>query len=90
MDAVITEVRACATPSESARVQMEQRIKAALASTPIEKVLPSEITCLWKIQAKNGVVMYADWTGRYLIQGAVIDLNTGTMLETKTTGFSNE
>ncbi len=88
--AVPVEIRSCAVPSVTARVQLEQRIRAAMAGTPIDTVTPAVVPCLWRVQAQNGVVMYADWTGRYLIQGAVIDLKTGHMLETKTTGNFDE
>lgn len=84
------EIRICVPPVESVKVQIEQRIRASLAGTPIEKISPAIVSCLWRVQAENGTVMYADWTGRYLIQGVVLDLKTGQMLETKTTGISNE
>jgi len=87
---VTIEVRGCTEPTEVVRAQLEQRIRMAMAGTPIDKVAPAVVPCLWRIQAKNGAVMYADWSGRYLIQGAVIDLKTGQMLETKTTRIANE
>lgn len=86
----VLEVRDCVAPAETLRAKLELRLKATLASTPIQAVTAAAIPCLWRIQAVNGTVMYADWTGRYLIQGAVIDLKTGQLLETKITGFPNE
>lgn len=67
--------------SGSAQAQVDQQIKAEIqkklgANVKVRSVAPAPISGLYEVLVGNEV-FYADSTGKYLIQGEIIELATG-------------
>lgn len=74
----------CFTPSESAFAQTEQQIKTEIqkklgSNAKVRSVTPAPVTGLYEVLVGNEI-FYTDSSGKYVIQGEIIELASGKNL----------